>query len=149
MTNVYDIPADILIRQVAEELKQKSEIAPPEWAAFAKTGISREMPPEDPDWWYVRAASLLRKIYVNGPMGVQRMRSAYGGARDRGSAPSRFKRGSGAIVRTMFQQFEDAGLIEKNEKGRVISARGRSFLDGAANSSKEKALEAFPGLEKY
>ncbi len=35
MTTVYDIPADMLIRQVAEELEKNSQIQPPDWAAFA------------------------------------------------------------------------------------------------------------------
>ena len=57
MTTVYDIPADILIRQVAEELKKNPQIQPPDWAAFAKTGVHKEMPPENDDWWYVRQRS--------------------------------------------------------------------------------------------
>jgi len=62
MTTVYDITAEMLIPQVARELKELPAIRPPEWAAFAKTGIHKEMPPEDPDWWYLRAASILRRI---------------------------------------------------------------------------------------
>ncbi|MEI8332218.1 MAG: 40S ribosomal protein S19, partial [Methanomicrobiales archaeon] len=79
MTTVYDVPADHIIRRVAEELKKRKEVAPPEWAAFAKTGVHKEMPPEDPDWWFIRAAAVLRRVYVDGPLGVERMRSFYGG----------------------------------------------------------------------
>jgi small subunit ribosomal protein S19e len=28
----------------------------------------------NPDWWFVRAASMLRKLYLRGPIGVSRMR---------------------------------------------------------------------------
>ncbi|MDN7025231.1 30S ribosomal protein S19e [Methanoculleus sp. FWC-SCC1] len=149
MTTVYDIPADMFIRQVAEELKSTPQVQPPDWAAFAKTGVHREMPPEDPDWWYVRAASVLRRVYVDGPVGIQRMRSFYGGKRDRGSNPYQFRRGSGSILRKVLQQLEAAGYVAQKKDGRVVTAAGRSFLDNVANGMKAQALEVAPGLAKY
>jgi small subunit ribosomal protein S19e len=149
MTTVYDIPADMFIRQVAEELKKNPQIQPPDWAAFAKTGVHREMPPENDDWWYVRAAAVFRRIYTDGPVGTQRMRSAYGGARDRGSAPNQFRKGSGSIVRKVFQQLEAAGYVSHASEGRVVTAAGRSFLDNIANGLKAQAAQNAPGLLKY
>ncbi|TAJ44823.1 30S ribosomal protein S19e [Methanofollis fontis] len=149
MTTVYDIPAEMLIPQVASELKELPAIQPPEWAAFAKTGIHKEMPPEDPDWWYVRAAAILRRLYTDGPVGVERLRSAYGGPRDRGSNPNRFKKGSGSILRKALQQLEEAGLVEKVGAGRQVSAQGRAFMDAAAHRLRGAAAEAVPGLERY
>ncbi|QSZ66742.1 30S ribosomal protein S19e [Methanofollis aquaemaris] len=149
MTTVYDIPAEMLIPQVARELKELPAIEPPEWAAFAKTGIHKEMPPEDPDWWYVRTAAVLRRIYIDGPVGVERLRTAYGGARNRGSNPNRFKKGSGSILRKALQQLEAEGLVEKVRDGRQVSAKGRAFLDSAANSQKASATESVPELAHY
>ena len=80
MVTVYDIPADDLIRKLAEYLKENvSETTPPTWAAFVKTGAHVERTPSDPDWWYVRCASILRKTYKEGPIGVSRLRKHYGG----------------------------------------------------------------------
>lgn len=149
MTTVYDIPADMFIRQVAEELKKNPQIQPPDWAAFAKTGVHKEMPPENDDWWYVRAAAVFRRIYTDGPVGIQRMRSAYGGKCDRGSSPSRFRRGSGSVVRKIFQQLEAAGYVSHGSEGRTVTAAGRSFLDNVANGMKAQATTAAPGLVKY
>ena len=149
MTTVYDIPADMLIRQVAEELKKNSQIQPPDWAAFAKTGVHKEMPPENNDWWYVRAASVLRRIYTDGPVGIERMRSIYGGKRNRGPAPSQFRKGSGAIIRTIFQQLEAAGYVSHGKEGRTVTAAGRSFLDNTADGLKAQATAIAPGLAKY
>ncbi|RXE57251.1 30S ribosomal protein S19 [Methanoculleus taiwanensis] len=149
MTTVYDIPADMFIRQVAEELKKTPEVQPPDWAAFSKTGVHREMPPENPDWWYIRSASILRRVYVDGPVGIQRMRSFYGGKRDRGSNPYRFRRGSGSILRKALQQLEAAGYVSQNKDGRIVTAAGRSFMDNIANSMKAQAVEIAPGLSKY
>ncbi len=149
MTTVFDIPADLLIAKVADELKNESVIKAPEWAEFVKTGVHKEMPPENPDWWYVRSAAMLRRIYVDGPIGVERMRSVYGGVQDRGSKPSHFRKGSGSIARKVMQQLEAAGYLEKVTGGRNVSAKGRKFLDNTAHSLKAQAVEAAPGLAKY
>jgi small subunit ribosomal protein S19e len=129
MTTVYDVPADHIIRRSAEELKKRKEIVPPAWAAFAKTGAHKEMPPEDPDWWFIRVAAVLRRVYVDGPMGVERMRSFYGGNKNRGSKPNAFRKGSGSILRKSFQQLEAAGLIIHDKTGRKVSPAGMAFLD--------------------
>src|SRR5512137_1889635 len=129
MTTVFDASADHLIRKVAEELRKHKEITPPPWAAFAKTGAHKEMPPEDPDWWYVRVAAVLRRVYVDGPLGVERMRSFYGGKKNRGSRPNAFRKGSGSILRKSLQQLEAAGLVIHDKTGRRVSPAGMSFLD--------------------
>jgi len=129
MTTVYDVPPDHIIRRVAEELKTRKEIVPPAWAAFAKTGVHKEMPPEDPDWWFIRAAAVLRRVYVDGPLGVERMRSFYGGNKNRGSKPNAFRKGSGSVLRKSLQQLEAAGLVIHDKTGRRVSPAGMSFLD--------------------
>jgi small subunit ribosomal protein S19e len=132
MTTAFDIPPDALIKKLGEELKKKPEIKPPAWAPFVKTGVHKELPPEDPDWWYVRAGAVLRRVYRDGPVGVQRLRSVYGGSKNRGSRPNKFRKGSGAILRKVLQQLEAAGLVEKSKTGRNISAAGRAFVDNVA-----------------
>ena len=136
MTTVYDVPADHIIRRVAEELKKRKEIVPPAWAAFAKTGVHKEMPPEDPDWWFTRAAAVLRRVYVDGPLGVERMRSFYGGNKNRGSRPNAFRKGSGSILRKSLQQLETAGLILHDKTGRRVSPAGMAFLDNLSQEVK-------------
>jgi len=134
MTTVYDVPADRLIQTLAGELKKKPEIKPPEWALFAKTGAHKEMPPEDPEWWFVRVASIMRRVYIDGPIGVERMRTFYGGGKNRGSRPTRFRKGSGSILRKSLQQLESAGYIIHDKTGRRISPQGMSFMDNLARS---------------
>jgi small subunit ribosomal protein S19e len=129
MTTVYDVPPDHIIRRAAEELRKRKEIVPPAWAAFAKTGVHKEMPPEDPDWWFTRAAAVLRRVYIDGPLGVERMRSFYGGNKNRGSKPNAFRKGSGSILRKSLQQLETAGLIIHDKTGRRVSPEGMKFLD--------------------
>ena len=145
MTTVFDVPADLLIEKVAEEFKENDKIESPAWSNFVRTGVQKERKPENPDWWFVRAASIIRRVYIDGPVGVQSLRTFYGGKKDRGVRPEKFRRGSGSIIRTALQQLEDAGYVEKQEGGRVVSPQGRSFLDKISG----EIIKDIPELEKY
>jgi small subunit ribosomal protein S19e len=150
MTTFYDVPADALYDALADRLAE--EIDAPPWATYAKTGVSRELPPEQEDFWERRAASVLRKVAVSGPIGVQRLRSEYGGARGGSTryrvAPPRSSRGSGKIVRTILQQLEEAGYVDRAEgEGRRVSADGRALLDEVAGEVLEDLNR--PELERY
>ncbi len=150
MPTVYDIPANILIRRLAQDLKSREEIAPPEWMQFVKTGTHKERAPDDPDFWFVRCASILRKVYLNGPIGTERLRIVYGGRKRRGVKPNKFQKGSGAIVRTALQQLERAGFIMKRgTKGRELTDIGRSYMDKLSSALKKELSKAIPELEKY
>ncbi|XGI82897.1 30S ribosomal protein S19e [Halorutilales archaeon Cl-col2-1] len=146
MVTLYDVPGDKMVSRVAEELKDVDEVEPPEWAEFAKTGEHKELPPEESDWWYTRTASIIRKVYTEGPIGVSRLSKEYGGSKNNGSAPAHHERGSRNIIRTALQQLEDAGYVETVEaEGRRVSGEGRSFLDGVA----EDVASEIPELEQY
>lgn len=139
MATVYDIPANVLIEKTAQELAKLTNNKPAEWSAFVKTSPGKERVPSRDDWWYVRQAAILRKIYkANGPIGVQKLRIKYGCKKNRGHKPERFYKASGKIIRVMLQQLEQEDLVKKAEagvhKGRVISPKGRSFLDKIASS---------------
>jgi small subunit ribosomal protein S19e len=150
MPTVYDIPANILIRRLAQDLKSREEIVPPEWMQFVKTGAHKERAPDDSDFWFVRCASILRKVYLNGPIGTEKLRIAYGGRMRRGAKPNKFQKGSGAIVRTALQQLERAGFITKQaSKGRVMTDIGRSYMDKLSSALKQELSKAIPELEKY
>jgi small subunit ribosomal protein S19e len=149
MTTVFDVLPEALIPKVAEKLKQVAEIQPPEWAAFVKTGPHREKPPERPDWWHVRMAAILRKVYVNGPVGTSRLSASFGGARDRRDAPNKAVKGSGSISRKGLQQLEKAGLISNIKgKGRIVTPKGRKFLDNAAYEVAQELAKTNPELMK-
>lgn len=126
------------IKICSAELKKIKEIRPTEWSLFVKTSVHKQRPPVDKDWWYTRSASILRKIHLKGPIGVSHLRIEYGGRKNRGSKPERFRKASGNIIRKILQQLESAELIEKSKdakkKGRVLSEKGIKFI---RNISKE------------
>ena len=151
MTTAYDVPADVLIGRITDYIKGNvREVTPPEWAAYVKTGPHVERAPQDPDWWYVRTASMLRKLYMKGPVGVSRLRKDYGGRKRRGVRPAHFARAGGKIIRSILQQLETAGLVEKaNNGGRVVSAKGRSLLDAMSGQIKREMDRERPELKEY
>ena len=137
MTTVYDVPATELIEEVAKELKKRGAVSPPEWSRFVKTGGDREKAPERDDWWYVRSASILRKLRIRGPVGLERLRKMYGGKKNMGCSPERKAKGSGATIRDILKQLEDAGLVRKTQGGREVTPAGASLLDKVANAMKK------------
>lgn len=158
MASIHNARPDELNEQLAEELKKVSEIKPPDWAGYVKTGRSRERPPVRHDWWYIRAAAILRWVKVRGPVGVSKLRTKFGGKKNRGVRPDKFFKSSGNIIRKALQQLEAAGLVSKKEdelrKGRVISPKGMSLLEKTAKRLAEKSGDESiwgsqkPGIKK-
>lgn len=133
MTTAREADPQKMVDVTKEELKSVSAVTPPAWATFVKTGVSRDRPPQQQDWWYSRAASVLRRIYIDGPVGTERLRNVYGGRKNRGHKPEKFRPGGGSSVRKILQQLESAGLVKKEgNKGRVVTSAGQKFLDGVA-----------------
>ena len=151
MVNVRYVPPQVFIEELARYLKENvKEVRPPEWANFVKTGSHKERVPDDPDWWYKRCASLLRKLYLHGPVGVERLRTAYGGRKDLGLKREHFRKAGGAIIRKGLQQLEAAGLVKKvNGKGRMLTPKGYSLLDSLAARIFRSMVKERPELKKY
>jgi|SRR5699024_1990135 len=150
MATLYDVPADALIDALVDELPDGVE--QPDWARFTKTGMGRELPPEQDDFWRARAASLLRRVAIDGEVGVDRLTTAYGGSKGGsnryGVAPERATEGSGKVIRTCLQQLEEDGLVETAEgEGRRVTAEGRSLLDETAGDVLADLDR--PELERY
>lgn len=131
---VYEMPAQEYNKKLADLLKNMPEFKQPEWSYFVKSGMSKARPPRDPDFWYKRAASILRQIYIHKVVGVNRLRTRYGSRKKRGVKPEHFYKASGKIIRTILQQGEKAGILEKfNEvgkrAGRKLTEKGKELLE--------------------
>jgi len=152
MVTMYDAPVDALLDAAAEKLEDRSEIERPEWMTFAKTGEAKELPPQQEDFWFRRSASVLRKVAKDGPVGVERLTTEYGGSKQGSNryrvAPSHASDGSGKIVRTILTQLEEADFVQTAEgEGRRITAEGQGFLDETAGEVLEDIDD--PDLERY
>lgn len=151
MVTVRDVPANMFIEALAQYLKGNvPHIRPPTWATFVKTGAHRERVPDNPDWWYYRAASILRKLYLaEEPIGIETFRVIYGGLKRRGSAPPHFRRCGGSHIRLILRQLEKAGLVTKTTRGRIITPKGRKLLDELAFRIFTELVKIMPELRKY
>ena len=131
---IYDVPAGELIKEVAKDLKQR--VKAPEWTRFVKTGSHVERAPIDQDWFFVRNASILYRIYREGPLGTGSLRTYYGGRKNRGKAPGRKRKAGGKIIRVCLQTLEKDGLIKKDKTGRTITGKGMKYLNEKAKDVK-------------
>lgn len=137
--SIYTVEPAKLIQSIAEKLKEYPEIVPPEESKFWKTAFFKEIAPVEEDFWYIRCASLLRKINKFKAIGVNRLRKKYGGRNRRGSGLNHSAKASGKIIRVALQQLEKAKLIEVTEKnGRKIAKEGHSLLERTAYSILRK-----------
>jgi small subunit ribosomal protein S19e len=146
MTHIIEVNANELINKTAEELKRQKMVQPPMWSNFVKTGTSKQRHPDNDEWWYFRAAAVLRTIARLGPIGTQKLRTRYGSKKGRGHKPEHFYKASGSIIRKILQQLEKSSLIKQTQvgfhKGRVLTPQGTSFLDKiAVQLSKQEHQE--------
>ena len=151
MITPYDVPSSKLIQKLAKYLKENVDaITPPAWASVAKTGSHVKKEPQDPEWWYTRCASILRKIYVNGSIGAEKLRAEFGGIKRKGGTPAHVAKAGGSPIRKALQQLETAGLIEKAKpSGRTITKKGRKLLQELAEELGKELIKESPTLAKY
>lgn len=136
--SVYEMNPNEYNLKLAKALKEVPEFKEPEWIIFVKSSPSKERPIEDEDFWYKRAASILRQIYKKEVVGVNRLRTKYGSKKNRGMKPERFVRAGGKIIRTILQQTDRAGFTEnirvikgtrEKKPGRKLTQKGKAFLE--------------------
>ncbi len=149
MVDVKKIPADVMIKELSRQLSSDKRIKVPEWASFLKAGIHRENSWDQEDWYYIRLASTLRKLYLNGAIGISRLSAQYGDAVDRGSQRYHPGKGSRFIIRDIFHTLEKLGLVKTTPKGRILSPDGQKLLDHVAKDAIKKLAEENPALQKY
>ncbi|MEM2131595.1 MAG: 30S ribosomal protein S19e [Candidatus Woesearchaeota archaeon] len=140
MTIVFEVDPDKLINEVAKELEKMPEMKQPDWAIFVKTGVHKQRPPMQENWFYLRSAAVLRSVYKLGPIGVSKLRTKYGGRKNRGFAPDKTFKGSGNIIRKILQKLEKIGFVKQAQvgvhKGRVITKEGKQFIENIAKKLK-------------
>jgi len=133
---VPDVHGSDFVKAYARHLKRSGKVVLPKWVDIVKTSVTKELPPSDPDWFYIRTASIARKFYFHNGTGVGGLMNAYGDAKRRGSKPKHHHRASGAVIRAAVKQLEALLVLEKDPKGgRRLSSTGRRDLDRIASQT--------------
>ncbi|KAL2123810.1 hypothetical protein VTJ04DRAFT_175 [Mycothermus thermophilus] len=137
--SVRDVDAHKFINAYAAFLKRQGKLPVPGWVDTVKTGHGKEMPPQDIDWFYVRAASVARHVYLRKTVGVGRLRKVHGSAKNRGTRPSKHVDASGSVDRKILQALEKIQVVEQDEEkgGRRITQQGQRDLDRIAQTVAE------------
>ncbi|NXD18752.1 RS19 protein, partial [Nothocercus nigrocapillus] len=84
-----------------------------------KLAKHKDLAPHDNNWFYTRAASTARHLYLRGGAGVGSMTKVYGGRQRNGVLPSHFSRGSKSVARRVLQALEGLKMVEKDQDGCV------------------------------
>ncbi|MBI3859522.1 MAG: 30S ribosomal protein S19e [Thaumarchaeota archaeon] len=149
MVSVRDVPSQVLIGVLAEQMKALPGMQEPEWAKFVKTGSHAERTPHESDWWFTRAASLMRKLYLHGPVGQGDLRRAYGGSKALAYFPKHHRDAGGSNIRKILKQLEQAELVGKTPKGRILTSKGVAMLDKLSKEVFAKVAEADKSMSRY
>ena len=137
MITVFDVNPNKLIHAAAQELENDKSIKAPEFTKYVKTGSHAELAPVQKNFWYIRCASILRQAYVKNKVTLGGLKVHYGGAQKNVVHTPHHRDAGGAIIRNAFQQLEKAGYLVKEKDGRILSPKGRKFLDGVSAKLKE------------
>uniref|UniRef100_A0A8C6I3R8 Small ribosomal subunit protein eS19 n=1 Tax=Mus spicilegus TaxID=10103 RepID=A0A8C6I3R8_MUSSI len=132
---VKDINQQEFVRALAAFLKKfgKGLLKVLEWVDTVKLAKHKELAPYDENWFYTRAASTARHLYLRGGAGVGSMTKIYGGRQRNGVRPSHFSRGSKSVARRVLQALEGLKMVEKDQDGgRKLTPQGQRDLDRIA-----------------
>ena len=93
---------------------------------------------------------MLRKIYVHGPIGIEKLRAYYGGRKDTGVKPQHATKAGGSTIRKALQQLQAAGYVETlKTRGRKITREGRKILQEIAEDINKQQVQENPEMAKY
>ena len=138
-TTVKDVSAQQFITAYAQHLKRQGKMEIPKWVDVVKTATWKELSPMSPDWYYIRAASVARKIYLRPHTGIGALTKWYGGRERRGTMTEHFAKANGGLIRHILLQLEAIKVVERQGKGRIVTQIGQQDLDRIAGQLKQEA----------
>ncbi|XP_048950690.1 40S ribosomal protein S19 isoform X1 [Canis lupus dingo] len=144
---VKDVNQQEFVRALAAFLKKSGKLKVPEWVDTVKLAKHKELAPYDENWFYTRAASTARHLYLRGGAGVGSMTKIYGGRQRNGVMPSHFSRGSKSVARRVLQALEGLKMVEKDQDGgRKLTPQGQRDLDRIAGQLPTRSIRTNAGL---
>eukprot|EP01121_Diplochlamys_sp_Union-15-3_P004615 TRINITY_DN147_c0_g2_i1.p1 TRINITY_DN147_c0_g2~~TRINITY_DN147_c0_g2_i1.p1 ORF type:complete len:163 (-),score=29.32 TRINITY_DN147_c0_g2_i1:80-568(-) len=142
---VKDVPADAFVAAYAQHLKRGGKIKLPSWIDVVKTARFKQLGPQNPDWFFIRTASVARKVYLQKGIGVTGFSKIYGGRHKHGVRRRHFKAASTGIIKECLRQLQALEIVELDpKKGRRITPKGQKELDTIAVQLKANSKFVLP-----
>lgn len=147
---VRDVKTFRFIKVMASHLKQSGKLFVPNCAEYIKTSHGREKAPENPDWYYIRCAAVLRRIYLRPGTGLGGLSKKFGSKKNRGSQPEITTRAATGPLHWACKSLEGLKYISKGKvSGRILTKEGRRVADTiAANIFFHRKADATKAARK-
>jgi small subunit ribosomal protein S19e len=92
----------------------------------------------------------MRKVYLRGPVGIEKLEIAYGGSKQLGYFPKHHRDAGSSAIRNILKGLERAELVAKQgTKGRVLTPKGVALLDKVSKDIFKELIKQIPPLERY
>ncbi|KAH0520028.1 40S ribosomal protein S19 [Microtus ochrogaster] len=131
--SIKDVNQQEFVRALAAFLKKSRKLKVPEWVDTVELAKHKELAPYDENWFYTRAASTARYLYLHGGAGVGSVTKVYGGRQRNGVRPSHFSRGSKSVACRILQVLEGLKMVEMDQDGDCkLTPQGQRDLDRIA-----------------
>ncbi|KAH9599047.1 Ribosomal protein S19e [Trypanosoma melophagium] len=121
------------VKMCSRHFKREGRLFVPNCVEIVKTSHGRERAPQNPDWYYIRCAAVLRAVYMRPGVGYGGLSKRFGAKKNRGSRPEITTRASRGLLHWACKSLVKLGLIEKcEESGHRITKAGRKVVDSIA-----------------
>lgn len=134
---IYKVKPRDFIDALSDYLISSNKVKLPENYDILKTGYGREHAPEDRNWYYIRLASIVRKIILKGRVSHGKLAADYGNRKDRGVRPSK-KTGAGKyLIDTALKNLESMGWINWSQGNDILTSSAKEILSEIIEKVKE------------
>ncbi|CAJ1016228.1 putative Ribosomal protein S19e [Leishmania utingensis] len=128
-----DVSAWRWIKTAARHFKQEGKIFVPNCTELIKSSHGRERAPQNPDWYYVRCAAVLRAIYLRPGVGYGGLSKRFGNKKNYGSRPEHTVNSSTGPLHWACKSLTKLGLVEPGaQSGQRLTRKGHKFADSLA-----------------
>lgn len=108
-------------------LKSSNKMVLPEHHDIMKTGEGKELAPCDDDWYYLRAAAIVRQIARFGTVTSECMAWRYGSRKNRGVRPSKYVPAYREIGDSVLDNLRNMGWINASADD-MLTEQGKTVV---------------------
>ncbi|KAI5148369.1 small subunit ribosomal protein S19e [Enteropsectra breve] len=128
MDSVFRVQPKPLINAIVDTLKSNGNISLPENHDIIKTGHGKQYSPENPDWYYVRMAAIVRQAMRFGTVSRKGLAHRYGIRKNRGVRPTKFARASDFVNHSAIEELKKIGWFNFDNEENILTKEAKDIL---------------------